>query len=242
MERHTGGRAVRALGSPAAIAMGAAGAGVGAVAGAEGVVIAGIGAVLYGVGAAAMALLRRSGGTRRRERIDPFTVGEPWRQRVQAALSAQQRYEQAIGGTRPGPLQERLVDIGNRIGAGVDECWRIARQGHQLSQGLRTLRIGGIRRDLASAESTAGSEAGGDQRITALRAQLGSAERMEATAADADARLTLLTARLDEAAARAVELSLGARTDADVAGLGSEVDEVVDQLEALRLALGEVAG
>jgi len=65
---------------------------------------------------------------------------------------------------------------------------------------------------------------------------------LASTAADADARLVVLTARLDEAAARAVELSLGAGTDADLVGLGSEVDEVVDQLEALRLALGEVAG
>jgi hypothetical protein len=242
MERHTGGRAVRALGSPAAIALGAAGAGVSAATGAEGLAIAGIGAVLYGVGAAATALLRRGGAGRRRERIDPFTVGEPWRQRVQAALSAQQRYEQVVRGTQPGPLRERLVDIGDRIAAGVDECWRIAQQGHGLTQGMRTLRIGDIRRDLAAAESAAGPAAGEDQRVTALRAQLGSAERMEATAADADARLTLLTARLDEAAARAVELSLGAGTDADVAGLGSEVDEVVDQLEALRLALGEVGG
>jgi hypothetical protein len=62
------------------------------------------------------------------------------------------------------------------------------------------------------------------------------------TAADADARLTLLTPGWTRPPARAVELALGAGTDADVAGLGSEVDEVVDQLEALRLALGEVAG
>jgi hypothetical protein len=78
--------------------------------------------------------------------------------------------------------------------------------------------------------------------VAALRAQVASAERMTATAADADDRLRLLSARLEESAARAVELSLGAGTDADLAGLGSEVDEVVDQLESLRLALGEVAG
>jgi hypothetical protein len=99
-----------------------------------------------------------------------------------------------------------------------------------------------VRASLAAAEQEAGAGADADPRVAALRAQLSSAERMTATAADADARLRLLSARLDEAAARAVELSIGAGTDADLAGLGSEVDEVVDQLEALRLALGEVGG
>lgn len=241
MERHAGGGALRALRAPAAILLAAAGAAVGAVAGLPELAVVAVVAGGYALGAAGSALLRR-GGSPRRERIDPFTLGEPWRRRVQDALSAQQRYEEAIRRTREGPLHERLADIGGRIEAGVQECWRVANQGHALSRGIRALGTGQLRTDLSAAEEAAGAAAGGDQRIAALRAQLGSAERMESTAADADARLMLLTARMDEAAARAVELSLGAGTDADLAGLGSEVDEVVDQLESLRLALGEVAG
>ncbi|MEX2660113.1 MAG: hypothetical protein WD232_10485 [Acidimicrobiales bacterium] len=240
MERHTGGGAGRALRSPAAIVLAVGGAGLSAVASLPPLAAVAVAAGGYALGAATSALVRRGGSGTRRERIDPFTLGEPWRQRVQAALSAQLRYDQAIRGTRDGPLRERLTDIGERLEAGVQECWRVANQGNALSQAVRTLGIGELRSRLAAAEAGDGAEA--DQRFAALRAQLGTAERLDLTAADVDARLTLLTARMDEAAARAIELSLGASTDDDVAGLGSAVDQVVDQLESLRLALGEVEG
>lgn len=242
VERHTGGGAVRALRSPAAIVLAVVGAGVGAVAGLPILAAAGIGAAGYGLGAAAMALLGRGGRASGpgRERIDPFTLGEPWRLRVREALNARTRYETAVERTPEGPLRERLADIGTRIDAGVQECWRIANQGNALGRGLRSVGAGEIRASLASAEADAGEASESDHRVAALRAQLASAERLDAAATDADARLRLLSARLDESAARAIELSLGAGTDADLAGLGSEVDEVVDQLESLRLAIGEV--
>lgn len=241
VERHAGAVAVRALRSPAAIGLAVAGAGIGALVGLPLLAAAGIGAAGYGVGAALATVLGRS---RRpgRERIDPFTLGEPWRLRVREALGARTRYETAVERTPDGPLQERLADIGTRIDAGVEECWRIANQGNALGKGLRSLGAGQARTSLAAAEAQAGDGADADPRVAALRAQVASAERMTATAADADDRLRLLSARLEESAARAIELSLGAGTDADLAGLGSEVDEVVDQLESLRLALGEVAG
>lgn len=233
---------MRALRSPAAIVLAVGGAGLSVVAGVPELIAVMIGAGGYALGAATSALVRRGGGGTRRERVDPFTLGDPWRRRVQAALSAQLRYDEALRGTRDGPLRERLTDIGERLEAGVQECWRVANQGNALSQAVRTLGIGDLRSALAGAEAASGGGAEADERVAALRAQLGTAERMELTAADADARLTLLTARMDEAAARAIELSLGASTDDDVAGLGSEVDQVVDQLESLRLALGEVGG
>ena len=247
LERHAGAVAVRALRSPAAIGLAVAGAGIGALAGLPLLAAAAVGAAGYGVGAALATAL---GGTRRRarpggrgrERIDPFTLGEPWRLRVREALSARARYETAVERTPDGPLRERLVDIGARVDAGVEECWRIANQANELGKGLRSLGAGEARASLAAAEAAAGDGADADPRVAALRAQVASADRMTATAADADNRLRLLSARLEESAARAIELSLGAGTDADVAGLGSEVDEVVDQLESLRLALGEVAG
>ena len=36
------------------------------------------------------------------------------------------RYRRAVSSATRGPLRERLVEIGERIDAGVDECWRIA--------------------------------------------------------------------------------------------------------------------
>ena len=48
-----------------------------------------------------------------------------------------------------------------------------------------------------------------------------------------------LDARLDEAVARAVELSLGAGDAAAAGGLEGDVDRLVEEMEALRLALDD---
>lgn len=241
MERHPGAVAVEALRSPAALGLAVVGAGIGALAGLPLLATAGGAAIGYGAGAALVALVRRRRSADRDVgRIDSFTLGEPWRLRVREAQRARSRYQTAVERTREGPLRDRLTDIGARIDAGVEECWRIANQGDALRRGLRSLGPGQIRTSLATAEADAGDDAEADPRVGALRAQLTSAERLAAAAEDANQRLRLLSARLDEAAARAVELSLGAGTDVDLAGLGSEVDEVVDQLESLRLAIEEV--
>jgi hypothetical protein len=59
---------------------------------------------------------------------------------------------------------------------------------------------------------------------------------------DARTQLRLLDARLDEAVTRAVELSLRSAGDADVSGLGSDVESLVQDMEALRAALEDVDG
>ena len=73
-----------------------------------------------------------------------------------------------------------------------------------------------------------------------LRAQLHSAQRMIDAVQDARSQLRLLDARLDEAVTRAIELSLRSATDADVSGLGSDVESLVQDMEALRAALETV--
>jgi hypothetical protein len=77
------------------------------------------------------------------------------------------------------------------------------------------------------------------QTIEALQAQVGSANRLESVARDARDRLALLDARLDEAVARAVELSLRAEDVAELGGLGGDVEELVGEMESLRVALEE---
>jgi hypothetical protein len=72
--------------------------------------------------------------------------------------------------------------------------------------------------------------------MQALEAQLQSAGRLEATAVDARDRLRLLDARFDELVARAVEVSVGS---GDTTLLGNDVDELVTELESLRVALEE---
>jgi hypothetical protein len=62
---------------------------------------------------------------------------------------------------------------------------------------------------------------------------------MQAVSQDTRDRLRLLDARLDELVARSAEVSVGA---GDTGGLSDEVDGVVTELEALRLALEETGG
>jgi hypothetical protein len=57
---------------------------------------------------------------------------------------------------------------------------------------------------------------------------------------DARSQLRLLDARLDEAVTRAIELSLRSPADADLTGLGSDVESLVQDMEALRAALEDV--
>jgi hypothetical protein len=52
----------------------------------------------------------------------------------------------------------------------------------------------------------------------------------------------LLNARLDEAAARTIELSVQAHDVSELGGLGADVDEMVDEMEALRQAIEETGG
>jgi chromosome segregation ATPase len=178
----------------------------------------------------------------RGDRIDPFTLREPWRRSVQEAQQAQRRFGDAVRRADAGPLRERLAEIGDRIEAGVRECWRVAQRGHLMEDGLKTLDVEGTKRELVAVERDLRGAA--DSRLEAaresLRAQLHSAQRMIDAVNDARSQLRLLDARLDEAVTRAVELSLRSATDADVSGLGSDVESLVQDMEALRAALEDV--
>jgi len=229
-------RVARALMSPSGILVAGAGTAVAIVGGLPLAAAAGVGAVAW-LARIALALPRRPRG----ERIDAFALAEPWRQFVLEALDAQARYRRAVAATDRGPLRERLGVIGARIDTGVTECWRIARRADALESALRDLDLDRTRSDLAAIEAEAASSSS-SATAEALRAQLTSAQRMSAVARNARDRLRLLDARLDEAVARSVELSLRTGDHVDVGGLGSDVDQLVEEMESLRAALDETGG
>jgi len=148
--------------------------------------------------------------------------------------------------TQTGPLRDRLLEIASRVDTGIDEVWRIARQGHAIVEARSHLEVESIRRELAAAEDDAGERwAVGSalpRTVEALRSQLEAAERMDRVIADAHSRLRLLDARLDEAVARALELSVQADRPDDLTGLHADVDVLVTEMEALRRALEETSG
>lgn len=214
---------------------------VGAIFGTAGAAIGG--GIAFGllgwIGAAVAVALGgpRSAGAR----IDPFTLGEPWRQFVRAALQVQARYDARVVRTPPGPLRERLIDIGLRIDRVVGECWLVAQRGDGLDDAIEAL-------DVPALEHRLEALAAGDADETTVRmresllARLDTAQRMRQVADDARDRLRILDARLGEAVARGVELSVQSDVGTEAVGLGEDVDDLVLELSALRSALEETSG
>lgn len=172
-----------------------------------------------------------SGGSRtgRSPRIDPFGVGEPWRNHVAAAQSAQRRFSSIVAAMQEGPLRSRMADIGRQIDRSVDECWQIARRGDQLDDTIRQLNGASLQARLDRATD--------DGERSSLRSQLDSVERIRSARRQTDERLRSLQTRLGALVTEAAEVSAGVDHTAE---LGSAVDDVVTQLEALNMAVDEV--
>lgn len=236
-------KVARAITSPSGILL----AGVGTAAG----VLLGLGPVAAAVGLGAWALRVAAAIPKGAvgETVDPFRVGEPWRQFVLDAQRAQRRFQQTVDRCRPGPLRERLQTVGSRIADAVDECWRIARQGDQLDAARRSLDVRSVRAELEEVyeeRRRVGGDADADAALyrtqQAIESQLASEQRLQKVADDAQNRLRLLNAQLDEAVAQAVEVSLRAGDVSELGDLSNDVDSVVGDLEALRTALEETSG
>lgn len=219
----------RTITSPSAILLAGAGTAAGILVGAPVVAAAAVGAAAYAA-RVALAIPRQP-----RSPVDLSQLRDPWRTFVADAVDACNRYQRALATADPGPLRDRLGEVGRRLETGVEESWRIARRGMQLEGALGQLDDpDDVRERLARARR------GGDERIVAsLEAQLESTRRIADVAAQARQRLQLLDARLDEAVARAVELAVSADDARAVSGLGTDVDAVVGDMEALRQALEE---
>ncbi|MBV6507603.1 MAG: hypothetical protein JJLCMIEE_00653 [Acidimicrobiales bacterium] len=224
--------------SPSAIVLTGVGAAVG--------ILVGLGPI-GAVGLAAVAWAARVGAAvprgPRAERIDPFTLPEPWRFYVRDALQAQSRYNEAVHSTPEGPLHDRLFDIGTRVDQLTGEAWKIARRGNTLAEAAKRIDVTQVQKELdeigpqASEVWAAGTSIADTAK--ALTSQLQSAERMHSLAAQADGMLKVLNARLDELVARTIELSVHADSVSETGGLGTEVDNLLGELEALRGALEE---
>ena len=186
--------------------------------------------------AGTVAYRRRTSGVVIRDRIDPFALGEPWRFFVRDALTARNRFEDTLRSTKPGPVKDRLVTIQDSVEAGVRECWEVAKQAQTIAQARKQLDAPALRRRLETLE---GRDVDTTVTERSVRAQLDSVARLDAVLADVTSRLEVLEAQLTEAVTRAIEVSALARHDDELAGVGTAIEHVVDNLEALRAALDE---
>jgi hypothetical protein len=228
----------RAMVSPSGILLAGAGAAAAIVAGLPLAVAAGAAGVAWAA-RVAFSIPRNA----RAERIDPFAIKEPWRHFVSDALRSQRQFDEAVGNTQKGPLRDRMAAIGERIEAGVGEAWRIARAGQALAEARSAIDVSVVMAKLGSVappgQPPPDPQTAAGRTVEALNAQLQSARRLEALVTDTQDRLRLLDARMSEAVARAIELSVRADGVEELGGLSQDIDDVVNEMEALRAALVE---
>jgi hypothetical protein len=233
----------RALTSPLGIVLAGAGAAIGIAIGLPIVAAVGIGAAAW---AARVAAAIPKGFDA--DGIDPFDLADPWRTFVWQAKRSRRQFTDAVRTAKEGPLRERLGEIGDRITTGVEECWRVARSGQALTEARARIDVAAITKQLSELTYGAGG-AGGQatpdpasalgQTIEALQSQLATAKRLDEVIADTHDRLRLLDARLGEAVTRAIELAARVHEADDLTGLSADVESVVGEMEALRVALTE---
>ncbi|MGH9184585.1 MAG: hypothetical protein ACRD0U_02035 [Acidimicrobiales bacterium] len=152
--------------------------------------------VVAAVLAATVVVIRAGRRLPKAPRVDPFAVGEPWRRHVQDALQARTKFAQAVASGRPGPVQDRLVEIGERVDAGVEEVWRAANRGDALDDARRQIDAPGAERKLGGLQADPNSSA--EPVVEALVGRMASAQSMVAVLADARSSIKLMTARLYE--------------------------------------------
>ncbi len=213
------------------------GVGVGVVAAVAGLPIiaaAGVGLAVYGA-SVVVAMPKRAITAS----IDPFAISEPWRQFVQAAQRSRRQLADTVRATPAGPLRDRLQGIADRLDGGIAESWAIARRGDEIDgivTGLDPTRLRSRLGSLQQQEATTPTE-NTSAAIASVETQLATADRLKAVSASTADRLRLTQSRFDELVARAAEVSAGAGDTADYA---DDVDDLVLELEAMRLAVQEL--
>lgn len=173
-----------------------------------------------------------------RPAMDPFTLGEPWRRFVQGAQRAERQLHRTVAHTRDGPLRHRLDGIVGRLDQAMYEAWEVAKRGHAIDAAIRRLDPTALRARLETFERQAADDPSPelDEAIASVRRQLETANRLRTLSNQTALKLRLGQTRFEELVARAEEVSVGA---SDTDRWESDVDALVIELEALRLAVEE---
>ena len=199
------------------------------------------GAVGYGARLAWAAVARRRAlarrDLRRLDRIDPWSVPEPWRGYTTRALEARKRFRELAQDCAPGPVAGYLAGALPKVDAVVEEQWALARSGAALAGPAG--RAAKVAHELSEVQDAVRSHDGAERsqftsREEALAAELRSLRHTEAAGLQISERLSVLCGQLEGlvAAAGALVATSGAA--------GAELGDLSTELASLAGALDEV--
>ncbi len=204
-----------------------------AVAGLPIVAAIGAGVALY---AGSVAVAMPEGPAR--VNIDPFVLGEPWRQIMQQAQGSGRKLRSTVAAADSGPLKTTMQGVVEQLERGLGEAWAIARRGDEIDEAVRRLDPTSLRSKLATLQQQAAATPSPehDAAVASVERQIEAAERLKVQSAETAASLRLTQTQLDELVARASEVRFGA---VDTVAYQRDVDELVIKLEALHQAVEE---
>jgi len=230
----------RAAASPTAIVLAGAGVAIGVAAHLPIAVIVVLGAAGYGAKVGWTATRRRIAlrkrAERRLNRIDPWSVAEPWRGYTARALDARKRYHQLTQDCPPGAVADYLAGAAPKVDAAVEEEWALARSGASMTGPPG--RADQVAHELAQVQSSLSKAQGADRgpfeaRESALASELRSLRSMEAVSNQLSARLSELSAQLEGVVAASGTLVAGA------GAAGTDLSTLSSELTSLTRALDE---
>lgn len=164
---------------------------------------------------------------------DPATLTGRWRTMLATAWRARDEFVAAAARRGDSPLHERLTDHNATVDVGLQRCGELAHHGQHLDIQMRALRVRRLRAQLLVEQRRQPT----GPRAVALAQRIHDATALVAEVRAVQTALEAQVHRLQTAAWRATSLSGAELLPGDDA---DAVDDLLDDLEHLRVALAEV--
>lgn len=155
-----------------------------------------------------------------------------WQSFVADAVEVRRRWHDVVSGLREGPVRDRLVELGDKIDAGVLAVHATASRAADAERIAATLDAERVTEDYKRAKRDPTVD---PAMLDALTVRFTSVQRVLNALDDVDRQLRLLDVRLGAVVARGAEVALTAGQGSEE--LGAELDAVVAELGALQSSL-----